>query len=353
MLLIQKYDLTRFCGCRPLVFNEDSRPTPPHSPVNNSASSDISRRNFIATAGLTAAGAYLLPKVLKAEVAPVKPKYEIAFLEKWFFDGANGGPLKYTYEQMAQTCDEIGLDLELTLRKKGHISPENAPDELPKMAEALALKNRKMLFVAMDTVRADEPHWEKALRTARSLGIKQYRHRGFMYQGTRPLKAQIADFKVIAKEFAAANKEIGIQALYQTHAMPQMAGSAAWDLDLILDDIEPKYFGVAFDTRHIMVEQGLSWPNAVNLLAPRIAALCLKDYRWVGDNPIGVPLGHGNVKQKIIDQVLEAHGGPLPMCIHIEHRKLEAIPFENRKDTVEAFKADARALNNWLAQSPA
>jgi hypothetical protein len=317
--------------------------------VKTSSPSDLSRRNFIATVGLSAAGAYSLPQLLRAEATPSKPTYEIAFLEKWFFDGANGGPLKYTYEQMAQTCDEIGLDLELTLRKKGHISPENAPDELPKMAEALAAKNRKMLFVALDTVRPDEPHWEKALRTAKALGIKQYRHRGFTYEGSRPLKAQIADFNVIAKEFAAVNKSIGIQALYQTHAMPHMAGSASWDLDLILDDIDPHYFGVAFDTRHVMVEQGLSWPNAIKLLAPRIAALCLKDFRWVGDNPIGVPLGHGNVKQKIIDQVLAAHGGPLPMCIHIEHRKLEAIAFENRKDIVEAFKADARVLNGWLA----
>ncbi len=317
--------------------------------MNTPLASDISRRNFIATLGLSAAASYVLPSALKAQTASTKPKHEIAFLEKWFFDGANGGPLKYTYDQMAQTCDEIGLDLELTLRKKGHISPENAPDELPKMAEALAKKNRKMLFVAMDTVRADEPHWEKALRTAKALGIKQYRHRGFMYQGTRSLKSQIADFKIIAKEFAAANKEIGIQALYQTHAMPQMAGSACWDLDLILDDIDPRYFGIAFDTRHVMVEQGLSWPNAIKLLAPRIAALCLKDFRWVGDNPIGVPLGQGNVKKKIVDEVLATHGGTLPMCIHIEHRKLEAIPFNNRHDIVEAFKADKRALENWLS----
>ncbi|MEQ1841584.1 MAG: HAD-IIIC family phosphatase, partial [Verrucomicrobiales bacterium] len=64
--------------------------------------------------------------------------YDIGILEKWFFDGGNGGPLKYTPEQMAITLDEIGLDLELTLRKDGHITPEKAPDELPAMVAALA-----------------------------------------------------------------------------------------------------------------------------------------------------------------------------------------------------------------------
>jgi L-ribulose-5-phosphate 3-epimerase len=314
----------------------------------------VSRRQFIVSTGIGAAAVCILPATLASAdrnppPAPGLPKtYDIAFLEKWFFDGGDGGPLKYTPAEMAQTCDEIGLDLELTLRKAGHITPENAPDQLPAMSAALAARKRRILFVAMDTVRPDEPHWEKALRTARQLGITQYRHRGFKYEPDKPLKAQIANFNSMARVFAAANKEIGIQALYQIHATPVMAGSAAWDLDLILGDIDPKFFGVAFDTRHVMVEQGLSWPNAVKLLAPRIAALCVKSFRWEGDRPVEVPLGRGNVKKQIVDQVVAAHGGPLPVCIHIEYRKLEPVPFGQRASIVESFRADARVLRSWL-----
>ena len=330
-------------------------PTPIVSPAT------LSRRQFVAAAGLGLLGASLLPSLAQAEPAttaatapaPSTPGFSVAFLEKWFFDGGEGGPLKYTPAQMAQTCDEIGLDLELTLRKTGHITPEKAPEDLPAMAAALAARNRKILFVALDTVRPDEPHWEKALRTACSLGITQYRHRGFKYELGKPLKPQIASFHSMAKEFAAANREIGIQALYQIHATPVMAGSAAWDLDLILGDIEPRDFAVLFDTRHVMVEQGLSWPNAVNLLAPRIAAMSVKSFRWDGDRPVEVPLGQGNVKKPIIDAVIKAHGGPLPICIHIEHRKLAAVPFADRASIVEAFRADSRVLNGWIATSPA
>ncbi|MBC7367410.1 MAG: TIM barrel protein [Undibacterium sp.] len=312
-------------------------------------------------AGLLTAAAGLAPSSLAAAAAPGSASsaptatngYQIGILEKWFFDGGDGGALKYTPDEMAQTLDEIGLDLELTLRKQGHITPEKAPDELPIMAAALAKKKRRILWVAMDTVRPDEPHWEKALRVAKQLGVPQYRHRGFRYASGSPLKAQIADFNSMAKEFAAANKEIGIQGVYQIHAGATMAGSAAWDLDAILGDIDPKYFGVAFDPRHVMVEQGQAWPNAVQLLAPRTVALCLKSFKWDGDNTVEVPLGQGRVQKPIIDQVIAAHGGPLPICIHIEHfkdaaGKLVPVPFARRAAIVEAFRADARVLRGWL-----
>lgn len=323
----------------------------------SSPSPALTRRDFLARAGITAAACLASPTPSFAAAASpksaTKATYDIGILEKWFFDGGNGGPLKYTPEQMAQTLDEIGLDLELTLRKEGHITPEKAPDELPAMAAALAKKKRRILWVALDTVRPDEPHWEKAIRTAKQLGVPQYRHRGFQYAPGKPLKAQIANFNSMAKEFAAANKEIGIQAVYQIHSGPRHAGSAAWDLDMILGDIDPKHFGVAMDTRHVMTEQGMAWPTAVTLLAPRTVALCVKSFKWEGDQSVDVPLGQGRVKKAIVDQVVAEHGGPLPICIHIEYfknaaGKLAPVPFAERAKIVEAFRADARVLREWL-----
>jgi hypothetical protein len=274
--------------------------------------------------------------------------FDIGFLEKAFFDGGDGGPLKYTPEQMAQTCEELGLDVELTVRANGHIKPANVPDELPPMVEALAKRKRRVLCLALDTVRPDEPHWEKAIRTAKKLGLSQYRHRGFKYVPGKPLKEQVANFHAMAREFAAANKEIGIQAVYQIHAGREMAGGAAWDLDAILGDIDPKYFGIAFDVRHVMVESGLSWPNAVELLAPRIAAMCVKSFRWEGKKPVDVPLNQGNVDQEIIQQVVAAHGGPMPVIVHLDYMPVKAVLFAERAGIIETFRADARVLRGWL-----
>lgn len=323
----------------------------------------LNRRAFLARAGLAAAAAAVAPTGLLGASAPIKGPsaakavpgggYALGLLEKWFFDGGDGGPLKYTPEQMAQTLDEIGLDLELTMRKNGHITPEKAPDELPAMVAALAKKNRRILWLAMDTVRPDEPHWEKALRVGQQLGIPQYRHRGFQYRPGTPLKQQVANFNSMAREFAAANKEIGIQGVYQLHSGPNHAGSAVWDLDMILEGIEPAHFGCAMDLRHLLVEQGTAWPTAIRLIAPKVVALCVKDFRWENDRVVNVPLGEGRVKQTHVQRVIEANGGPLPICIHVEYfnnaaGQLAAVPFEQRAGIVAAFRKDAKLLREWL-----
>src|SRR5688572_7270483 len=146
-----------------------------------------------------------------ARVARSAAAFPICGLEKHFFE-------KYTPEETARTFADIGIDLELTVRPDGHIKPANAAEELPAMAAAFARHQRRILIVASSFVRPDEPHIESTLRAAKKLGIPYYRHRGFRYRAGAPLKEQIASFRAQAREFAALNKEIGIQALYQNHA---------------------------------------------------------------------------------------------------------------------------------------
>lgn len=325
------------------------------APNPSSPAAPIARRDFLARAGLAVAAASLAPATFAANAATppspatppapptsIKPQFEISGFEKHFFE-------KYTPEQLAQTADEIGLHIELTVRPDGHIKPENAADELPRFVEALAKKNRRILVVAASFTRPDEPHLESVLRLSRKLGITHYRHRGFKYDLSKPIKPQIANFRSMAKELAAIHRSVGITGLYQNHAGADYVGAAIWDIDQVLDDISPKDFGLALDTRHLMVEQGLAWPAAVRMIAPRVSALFVKSFRWDRNKPVETPLADGNVTKAMVDQILA--GRNLPVCMHIEHLKLEPIPFAQRAATVEAFRADAKVLRGWLGMS--
>lgn len=310
------------------------------------ASPALSRRDFLARTGLAVAATSLAPAVLAASapaISSTQPKFDIGGFEKHFFE-------KYTPDQLAQTYDEIGIDVELTVRPEGHVKPENAADELPRFAAALAQKNRKILVAATSFVRPDEPHLEQVLRTCRKLGITHYRHRGFRYEAGKPIKAQVANFRSMARELAAINKAIGITGLYQNHAGWDFAGSAIWDMDQILDGTDPKDFAVALDTRHMLVEQGRSWPTAIALIAPRVGSLFVKSFKWNRDTPVETPLSDGIVTKDVVDKILAGHGR-LPVCLHVEHLKLEPIPFAARAATVEAFRADVRVLRGWLGMS--
>jgi L-ribulose-5-phosphate 3-epimerase len=289
--------------------------------------------------GAAVAASLGLPETLRA--APSKAEaFPIAGFEKHFFE-------KYSPAETAQTFDEIGVDLELTLRPEGHVRPERAADDLPPLVEALARRKRRILVLATSFLRPDEPDLERALRTARSLGITQYRHRGYRYDATTPLKKQLAGFRSQMKDFAAMNRALGLQGLFQNHAGAAYVGSAIWDLDLMLDDIAPAEFAVAFDTRHLLVEQGRSWPTAARLIAPRIGALYLKSFRWDRDRTIETPLGDGNVNQAMIKQIVGDRPS-LPVCIHVEYPKLAAVPFAERAATVELFRRDAAVARTWL-----
>ena len=212
------------------------------------------RRSFLRSAGvataalpfassLTAAGTAVKsgPAASTPRAKRIAERFPICGLEKHFFE-------KYTPEQTPQTYAEIGIDIELTVRPDGHVKPENAAAELPALAAAFARHNRRILIVASSFVRPDEPHIESTLRAAKALGISLYRHRGFRYRPGTPLKAQIADFRRMAREFAAMNREIGMQALFQNHAGADFAGAAIWDLDLILESLLPR--GAAYLHRH-------------------------------------------------------------------------------------------------------
>jgi hypothetical protein len=196
-------------------------------------------------------------------------------------------------------------------------------------------------------VRPDEPHIESTLRAAKKLGIQRYRHRGFSYVAGKPIKQQVADFRSQAKAFAAMNKEIGVTALYQNHAGANAVGAAIWDIDTILDDIDPTQFGVALDTRHLVVELGRAWPTGIRLIAPRVQSLYVKSFRWDRDKTIETPLSQGIIDQEVIDHALAGQPN-LPICLHVEHLKLQPVPFAERASTVAAFRDDARVLRGWL-----
>jgi sugar phosphate isomerase/epimerase len=314
----------------------------PGSPLES-----LTRRDFIGQAALGFAASFALPRFAAAAdrtpTPATSPPFRIAAFEKHFFEAYSPG-------ELAQTCDEMELDVELTVRPEGHIKPVNAADELPRMVEALAQRKRAILVIASSFVRPDDPYIEQTLRTAKRLGIVQYRHRGYSYVAGKPIKAQLADFHSQAKAFAAMNREIGITGLYQNHAGPNDVGAAIWDLDAMLGDIDPQDFGVALDVRHLMVEQGRAWPTAIRMIAPRVRALYVKSFKWERDHPEETSLADGIVTKAIIHQALAGRGA-LPVCLHNEYFPLKPVPFGERGAIVTAFRNDANILRGWLGVS--
>lgn len=248
-----------------------------------------------------------------------------------------------SYREMAEAVAVVGFDgVEATVRKNGHVLPERVEEDLPKHQEAIHRNGLKTTMITTDVLGLDQPNTEKVLRTAASLGIKQYRMGFYRYDRGRGVREQLAEIRPRLLELAALNRELGISAVYQNHCGADFVGAPLWDIHSLINDIPASEIGSAFDIRHATVEGGLAWPLHYDLMKPHIGAVYVKDFRWAGPKPEHVPLGTGRVDKRFLKMHREA-GGDCPISLHVEYLK-----GADAQENLAAIKRDYGVLKEWL-----
>lgn len=249
-----------------------------------------------------------------------------------------------SFDQLAETIAGMGFDgIEATIRRGGQIEPDQAPDQLGELVEALRRQNLQIGLMATNIQRADDQVSEELLRTAASLGVPAYRMQWYRYDLNRPIKPQLKELQRQARDVAAMNRELGITGLYQNHAGPAYVGASVWDLVELLDGIPPAEIGAAFDIRHATIEGGLAWPVSWKIVQPHLGAVFVKDARWDGRNLSDVPLGEGVVNPRFFKMLNDSEFSG-PISLHVEY--LEDGDVE---ENLNALKTDYTTLKGWLS----
>ncbi len=242
-------------------------------------------------------------------------------------------------DRLAATISQLGFDgIEATVRDKGQVLPERVADDLPPLVEALARHDLEIIVMASGVHRVDQPHTEKVLRTAAEQGVKMYRMAYYRYQPDRPILAQLDELRPALAELAALNRELGMTAVYQNHSGNRVVGASVWDLRYLLQDIETRDIGVAFDIRHATVEGGLAWPVDFRVVEPHLGAVYIKDFVWEGRRPRNVPLGKGQVDPEFFRQ-LRRSSFDGPISLHVEY-----LPDAGLKANTVALENDLQTL---------
>ena len=297
----------------------------------------MNRREFIATGAACAALA------VSPESALGKPKKRntLSVFTK---------PLQMlSYDDLADVIAQMGFDgIEGTIRPGGQITPEQVPDELPKMIVALKKRGLEMTIMASGVNDSRDKVSMRQLEVAAKLGVKRYRMKYFKYDLKRPVAEQLDEIRPQLKDLVAVNKALGIQAVYQNHSGSNYFGAPLWDLWLLFKEHPVEHLAVALDTGHTTVEGTNSWPIQANLLRPHLGALYVKDYTWIENKKTLVPLGHGNIDSGYPRRLLKS-GYTGPVNLHVEYLK----PFskENVPKQIAAIKRDAATLRKWLGWS--
>jgi L-ribulose-5-phosphate 3-epimerase len=257
------------------------------------------------------------------------------------------------WKEVGQVAAELGFDgVDLTVRPKGHVLPENVTSDLPLAINDIKQSGSecKMITTAVDDV--NDPLDSAIIETAASDGVKYYRCNWFKFKKDQSLEESLEYYKEKVRQLAAFNKKHNIVGCYQNHSGTNV-GASIWEVKKILETADPDFFGVQYDIRHAMAEGGKSWPNGVKLIKDQIKTIVLKDFKWGKVEGkwqiVNVPIGEGMVDFKSYFKLIKSFGLNPPASLHLEYplggaEKGRNELTINKKAVFDAMKKDLIAI---------
>ena len=245
-------------------------------------------------------------------------------------------PVVETPEKLCELMKGAGYDgIQWTVRKGGHVEPADAVANLPrlvKIAESFGLKSRSICTdITADAAGKPglTPGAETVLKVAADCGIEMFRPAYFFYDAKTETFSQSLDR--IRGGFAALARlaaRTGVKATYQNHSSwgPSVFGGLVWDVYECIRDLDPADVGLEYDPMHAFFETNLSWSHGLELVAPWITSVDLKDFHYQSDpkNPKKmkkqmVAAGDGVVPWAEAKKLLDANGVKPLYVLHFEY----------------------------------
>jgi sugar phosphate isomerase/epimerase len=227
------------------------------------------------------------------------------------------------YKDMSEAAKEMGFDgVDLTVRPKGHVLPENVAEDLPAATEAMASVGFSPRVLTTRVLDAGNPVDRKVLTTASQLGYDLYRTGWYRFSDD----VEVMETARLAREhlqgLARLSAELGITGTYENHS-GNFFGGSIWSLDQALKGLSPEHMGCQYDIMHATIEGGKNWPIGLRLIKDHINSLIVKDFKWTRVDgtwkPIYVPIGEGMLDFVAYFKLLKKYGINVPVILHCEY----------------------------------
>jgi sugar phosphate isomerase/epimerase len=260
---------------------------------------------------------------------------------------------------VATRLKSIGIPgVDLTVRPKGHVEPEKAEDELPRVVELLRKNGIEVPMITTSITEATAAS-AKVLETAGKLGIRYYKLGYFMYEGFGTIKKLRTEVPAKLKELAALNRECGIHGGYHNHS-DNFFGAVLADVHAVLHDLPKKDIGLYLDPAHAVIEGGSGgWLAGMDLLADRITMLAVKDFCWVeGKHRYAGARRHsvematlekGNTPWPTILKLLKSIDFRGPVSFHSEYQGSHSFQDMSVEQVLEQTGKDLKLFKSWVA----
>lgn len=264
------------------------------------------------------------------------------------------------YDELAAVFKESGLDgIDLTVRKGGHVLPENVEKDLPKAVKAAQKQGISIPAITTDILDVDDPLTERVLKTASDNGVKYYRMGYYDYDYQKTILANLDIIKSKMERVAEMNGKYSLWGGYQNHWGARFGGSP-WEIWAVIKDMDPKKIGCVYDVLHGIVEGTQSWVNALRLITPFASIRYIKDFYFIATQkhaePHLCPLGEGMVDFKTFFRICRELGIYTPFCLHIEYPLFnddeKNLPhIDKYKKALAIMKRDTDKLKSLMAEN--
>ncbi len=307
------------------------------------------RRQFISTAAM-AGMAIPLASSMVSGLTSDQTKHSVVRLFSKPLDRFDTG-------FMCECVSEAGINgFDVTVRPGGKIEPVSVETLLPQFIEIAGRSGLATDMMVTGIVSASDPYTERVLKAASSVGITHYRLGWMSYDLKSGVRESLAKFRSELVGIDKLNSKYKINGGYQNHSGTNIGGPV-WDLDELLRGLSPESTGIQYDVRHAMVEGANSWIVGLNLVAPGITSLAIKDFTWKRINgktsAESVPLGEGIVDWDHYFTTVKALNISGPITLHVEYPLLDAgeesLSLSKKKEIiVRKLKKDYDFLNSFL-----
>ncbi len=257
------------------------------------------------------------------------------------------------YPELAKALRDFRFPgVDLTVRPKGHVLPENVERDLPKAVDALRAEGITIPMVTTGLTSASDPAARPTLYTAAKLGVPLYKLGYYRYGDLAKLDETLERVKREVEGLAALGRHAGIQGGFHTHS-GRSVGAVMWDNWWIQRDADPQWMSCYYDPCHATIEGGSwGWKVGYHRLADRVTMVSIKDFFWEKQNGEWkirmCPLGEGMVRFPEFFQMLAAGGFRGPLSLHIEYEIEGSTESLRREKTMAAIARDLAFLKKHV-----
>ena len=183
--------------------------------------------------------------------------------------------------EAAAAMKKIGFEgVDLTVRDKGHVLPENVKTDLPKAVEEIQDEGLVIGMLSTGITAADEPTAEDVFATAQACGIDRLKLGYWKYEGFGNLLKQIDEIRATLDGLVKLSEKYGVTPCIHTHSGDFMSANAAV-VYMMLQGRDPSLVGAYVDPGHMTVEGGRScWKMGIDILSAYIKIMAVKDFAW-------------------------------------------------------------------------